>query len=315
MKKFTKKDLQFRRLKDQMLYKPTASVNGQSFVCRNLEKCTVYLPCFTSTLYIDDCIDCKIYLGPSESSVFIRDCKDCEITVAAQQVRVSGSSSILLYVFSATDLTLEKATNICLAPYNFVYPGIKTDFELAGFDTSLNLGFVVMDFSKEYEDDDPSFKNNKTSNNYYLMTVKNFQGFKMFHDGMMSKHFPDDEYLNNVDSDVLLNEVENAKTNYPIEWPKLFGGGAVDPMAMNSCIRFGENSNMMTFKMGHNAAESKNKFNNFIERKQNNEMVDSTNISVDLKQITNQDSKIYMIIFKYYFFTKYSKMNNECTIY
>ena len=65
-------------------------------------------------------------------------------------------------------------------------------------------------------------------------------------------------------------------------------------MAMNSCIRFGEQNNMMSFKMGHNAKESKNKFNNFLEKnKQNNPMVDSTMISLDLKQMANQDRKTH----------------------
>lgn len=234
MKKLSKKDLQFRKRKSETLYKPTNYVNSYSFVMRNLEDCKVFLPSHTSTVYIDDCINCQIYLGPTESSVFIRDCSDCTIATAAQQVRISDSKNLQMCVFSSTDLTLENARAVALAPYNFVYPGIGAHFDEVMIDTSKNQGFQVMDFDKEYGDD------KQEGENYYLIKGKRFEGFKRYHDGMIAREFPDDERLSKVDFEELKGLVEDEVKCYPIEWPEIYGGKGEDPATLNSQIQFKE---------------------------------------------------------------------------
>ena len=238
MGKLTKKDLQFRNKESETLFKPTSLINGSSFVIRNLDKCVVYLPSHTSTIYLDDCTDSQIFLGPTESSVFIRDCKNCQIATAAQQVRISDSSDLKVFVFSSTDLTLENARRIGLAPYNFVYPGVGQHFKDVMIDVSTNQGFQVMDFDREYGESESS------EENYYLIKAKNFDGFRRFHDLQMLEHFPDLEALQGLDIEDLENKVGFEIENFPIEWPEIYGGRGQDPTRLNSQIQFLESTAM-----------------------------------------------------------------------
>ena len=48
--------------------------------------------------------------------------------MAAQQVRVSDTSDIKLYIYSHTDPTFENVTGCVIGPYNFEYPMIKEHF-------------------------------------------------------------------------------------------------------------------------------------------------------------------------------------------
>ena len=238
MGKLTKKDLQFRNKESETLFKPTSLINGNSFVIRNLDKCLVYLPSHTSTIYLDDCTDSQIFLGPTESSVFIRDCKNCQIATAAQQVRISDSSDLKVFVFSSTDLTLENARRIGLAPYNFVYPGVGQHFKDVMIDTSTNQGFQVMDFDREYGESDSS------EENYYLIKAKNFDGFRRFHDLNMLAQFPDLEALQGLNLEDLEYKVEFEIENFPIDWPEIYGGRGQDPTRLNSQIQFLESNAM-----------------------------------------------------------------------
>jgi hypothetical protein len=264
MKKFTKKDLQFRRLEDKILFKKTNEINGQSFVCRNLTRCKVFIPCHMSTIYIDDCIECEIYLGPTESSVFIRDCTKCKITLCAQQIRISDSSDLTVFLFSSTDLTLEKARNIQLGPYNFVYPGIKDHFKSVEMDTSQNQGFVVMDFDREYAETQEDLPLN-----YSLIRAKDFNGFYDFHDQMMLRYYPDDTTLKEKDESTLLRLIDEAKQDYPVPFPEVFGGKGGNPLSLNSEIKMkddsdtsktGSDKSMISFKMGLSPIIAQQKF-------------------------------------------------------
>lgn len=294
MKKFTKKDLQFRRIQEKVLFKKTGEIDGHSFVCRNLTKCKVYLPCLTSTIYIDDCSNCEIYLGPTESSVFIRDCTRCTISLCAQQIRISDSADLTVFLFSSTDLTLEKASRITLAPYNFVYPGIKQHISDAQIDTSRNQGFVVMDFDLEY-----STAEQEMPPNYTLMTSGSFPGFHEFHDAKMLKYYPEDSGLAGLDEQKLESLVETSKREFPIVWPDVFGGTGLNPLRLNSQIRLGEErdfgrppseDSMMSFKMGLSPilAHQKFTFNN-----SNKTVLTSLQMSRKLSVETSQNSNLF----------------------
>lgn len=180
MKKLTKKDVQFRRKENELLTKPVGFIRGESFVLRNLKNCQVFVPGWFSTVYIDDCFDSNICFGPIESSVFVRDCSNCTISVAAQQVRISTSKDLTVYLFSATNLTLEKADNLVLAPFNFIYPGIHEHFQNSQIDLSVNNGFNVMDFDVEYGQ-------TQNNTNYTLMKKNNFEGFNEYVPDLISQ--------------------------------------------------------------------------------------------------------------------------------
>ena len=179
----------FTDRENEELTKLPGQINGNSFVCRKLSNCTVYLCDYNSAIYIDDCSNTQFYFGPTSGSVFMRNCDNCSLTAAAEQIRISDSSNIDLYAFSLTDIALEKAVGVKLAPYNFAYSGVDEHFERLGFRGKANNGFYVHDFTP-------------AEGNYSVMPVEEFRG-------MVEKRVTDE------DDEVL---------QCPVDWPAHFGG-------------------------------------------------------------------------------------------
>ena len=185
--------------------------------------------------------------------------------MAAQQIRISDSSNLVVFLFSSTDLTLEKARNIVLAPYNFVYPDIHKDFKSADIDTSRNQGFVVMDFDREYAENTEDLPLN-----YSLISQCDFPGFCEFYDLKMLEYYPEDTLLkkqNLIDSE---KQVEIAKNNFPVSWPEEFGGDGANPISFNSNLKVkdktsnfesDQDESMIFFKMGLSPILAQQQFN------------------------------------------------------
>jgi protein XRP2 len=72
----------FKAQKDQMLIKMPGDINGEMFMIKDLENCTVVLLDHTAQITVDRCNNTKFYIGPIKASIFFRDCSDCEITVS-----------------------------------------------------------------------------------------------------------------------------------------------------------------------------------------------------------------------------------------
>jgi hypothetical protein len=151
MKKLNRKDFIFGDQSKAELTKLPGQINNNSFLCRNLTDCEVYLCDKIGTIYIDDCIRCKFYLGPVTTSIFMRGCSDSQVSVAAQQVRISDSKNITALLFSQTQTTLENVTGLVIGPYNFAYSGIEAHFEGQAFTLTNNMAFKVMDFTPSEE--------------------------------------------------------------------------------------------------------------------------------------------------------------------
>lgn len=62
-----------------------------------------------------------------------------EVTAAANQVRVSNTKGIKLFIYSHTDPTFESVSGCTIGPYNFNYPKVRTHFEAAGTISSRRL--------------------------------------------------------------------------------------------------------------------------------------------------------------------------------
>lgn len=190
MSKLNKKDFMFTDRDGEELIKLPGQINGNSFACRKLVDCDVYLCDYNSTIYIDNCSNTRFFFGPTEASVFMRNCHNCTLTAAGEQIRVSDSTDIDVNVFSLTDLALENAKNIRLAPYNFAYTGIQEHFYKLGFSSATNNGFYVHDFTPG-------------PGHYSVMPNEEFKG-------KIVKQ---------------LDEMED-KPECPVSWPIYFGGDA-----------------------------------------------------------------------------------------
>ena len=186
--KLNKKDYMFVDQDSEELIKLPGQIDGQSFVCRNLTNCTVYICDSNATIYIDNCSNTSFYMGPTETSVFMRNCQNCRLSAAAEQVRISDSTNIEAYIFSLTDTALENARNVLIAPYNFVYNGIVEHFQQLKIDVNNNNAFFVMDFTPQ-------------PGNYAVLPIEQFFG-------------------NQVKE---LEGYEGELTN-PVPWPVYFGG-------------------------------------------------------------------------------------------
>lgn len=57
---------------------------------------------------------------------------DIELSTAANQVRVSDTSNVKLFLYSHTDPTFEKVSSCQIGPYNFSYPKLREHVEAVG---------------------------------------------------------------------------------------------------------------------------------------------------------------------------------------
>ena len=201
MPKLNKKDFIFADREGEELVKYPGKINGNSFVCRRLVNCDVYLCDCISTIYVDNCSNTRFYFGPVEGSVFVRKSDKCSVTAAAEQIRVSDSSYIDVYAFSLTDLALENSKMVRIAPYNFAYAGIKEHFDKMGFIGRVNNGFYVHDFTP-------------AEGNYNVMPAEEFGG----------------KIIKQID------EEEN-EPECPVVWPVYFGGSEDIDVFANREIR------------------------------------------------------------------------------
>lgn len=219
-KKLNKNDYIFRNFENQTLTKLPGSISGQSFLLKNLTNCQVYLCDYISQIYIQNCQDCEIYTGPVESSIFMRKSKNTKLTTAGQQIRISDSSNIQSFLFSLTDLTLENASEISIAPYNFVYKQVGEHFEKLGFDLKKdNNAFRVFDFTPK-------------EGNFFVMDCEKFEGNFFFGEG----------------EDIMVN---------PVPWPIYFGGDLDFDVFNRKEEKGAEEEGMMTFdiKVGMEKAQ------------------------------------------------------------
>lgn len=164
-----KTDLEFKNKDSEILSKPLGLLKGATFTLNNLTNCCVYLPGWFTNIYIDNCSNCEIHIGPVKLSVLIRNCKDCQLSLAAQDIRAVSSVNITIFIFSSNDLTIEKCSNIILAPYNFIYAGLNEHFKKSKLDLSINQGFMIMDFNDSIE-----------GKNYKLLNYERFTGYNMY---------------------------------------------------------------------------------------------------------------------------------------
>ena len=99
----------------------------------------------------------------------MRDCENMTIYAAAEQIRINKSHNIICHVFSQSDPTVEKCTNLVFAPYTLRYPGLSQQFQDAGLDVSEDRWNQVFDFT-----------HNPEAPNWRLMNPDEFTGIKEF---------------------------------------------------------------------------------------------------------------------------------------
>jgi len=255
MKKLNRKDFIFGDQANAELIKLPGQINNNSFLCRNLVDCEVYLCDKIGTIYLDDCVGCRFYLGPVSTSIFMRSCSDCQVSVAAQQVRISDSKKITALLFSQTQTTLENVTDLVIGPYNFAYSGIDEHFDGQSFALTNNMAFKVMDFTPSNE-------------SWRLMRSEEFPG----------SHKKD------------LPEIEREAVN-PVPIPVYYGGDLeydifkIKPVSEEDVLQ--DEEGMLTFKISVGMSDAQKRASNHQNCASDSKMSDSEKQTTDSKAQAN----------------------------
>eukprot|EP00434_Breviolum_minutum_P038771 symbB.v1.2.034406.t1/scaffold4435.1/size39697/1 len=91
--------------------------------------------------------NCRVLIGPCRSSSFIRNCENCTFWVATKQFRVRDCINCTFYLHCHTEPVIEASKDLRIAPFHAKYPGLKKQFQDAGFDSALNFWNAVYDFT------------------------------------------------------------------------------------------------------------------------------------------------------------------------
>ena len=59
-------DYLIENLTDQTVIKTPGQINGNQFMVRNCQNCSIYLFDHINTITVDDCKHCKIFIGPTK---------------------------------------------------------------------------------------------------------------------------------------------------------------------------------------------------------------------------------------------------------
>ncbi|CAH1098663.1 unnamed protein product [Psylliodes chrysocephalus] len=123
-----------------------------------LESCIIFLKGMPSTLHLNQLKNCKVFTGPVTTSIFAEHCENCTLVIACQQLRLHNSKRTDIYLFVTSRAIMEDCTEISLAPYNWIYEGITSDFESASFDTAVNNWTSIDDFDWLNQKHSPNWK-------------------------------------------------------------------------------------------------------------------------------------------------------------
>ncbi|XP_028131484.1 tubulin-specific chaperone C [Diabrotica virgifera virgifera] len=123
-----------------------------------LDSCTVSLQGSPSTLHLNYLRNCRIFSGPVSTSIFAENCENCILVIACQQLRLHNSKNTDIYLYVTSRAIMEDCKDINVAPYNWKYEGIESDFESASFDTAVNNWTCIDDFNWLNQKHSPNWK-------------------------------------------------------------------------------------------------------------------------------------------------------------
>lgn len=143
-------------LKGESVLKRPGSVNGESFVIKNLEDCSVYLLDYTSEVEVSNCVNCSIFIGPVDGPAIFDNCTGCKVAVASQQFQAKGCSGCKFGLYCATQPSLTGCSTIEIGSWVGAYPGLAAHFAAANLDPKANNWNKVYDGSAE-DGSEPNF--------------------------------------------------------------------------------------------------------------------------------------------------------------
>lgn len=154
----------FFNKRNENLLMTNEDVFKKDVTLNQLENCQLYLKGTPSALHLNNLKNCRVLSGPVSTSIFAENCENCTFVIACQQLRLHASKNINIYLHVTSRAIMEDCTAISVAPYNWEYDGIQTDFQTAMLDIKVNNWKCIDDFNwlnvkhspnwKEIDEDD-----------------------------------------------------------------------------------------------------------------------------------------------------------------
>lgn len=122
-------------------------VNNKDLTVANLTSCVFRIEGHPGSLHVKNLQNCLILSGPIARSFFAENCKNCRFVIACQQLRLHTSTNCDIYLHVTSRGIIEDSTEIYVAPYNFEYSNLATDFEESGLPRDRNNWNDLADFN------------------------------------------------------------------------------------------------------------------------------------------------------------------------
>jgi len=108
---------------------------------------TIQLPGTHSTFTIRNTSKCTISIGPCSGAISLEDLSDCTLQLAAHQIRLFQCQSLLLNVFTRTNIILEESSKITVTESSPWYDNWDTDLIATGLSSCPNNYSHVINFT------------------------------------------------------------------------------------------------------------------------------------------------------------------------
>ncbi|XP_063956961.1 protein XRP2-like [Lytechinus pictus] len=141
------KDFTFADLKGEEVGKVPGKINGQRFIIKNCEDCTIYLFDHMATITVDDCTNCRLFVGPNKGSIFLRNCSSMKCVIACQQFRTRDCKSIETLLHCDSKPIIESSIKMKFGCFQFYYPELYDQFKAAGLKAFSNTWSNIHDYT------------------------------------------------------------------------------------------------------------------------------------------------------------------------
>mmetsp|Transcript_48617 Transcript_48617/g.155583 ORF Transcript_48617/g.155583 Transcript_48617/m.155583 type:complete len:405 (-) Transcript_48617:263-1477(-) len=133
-------------LRNEVVVKRAAELQGLDYTLFDLEGCTVYLLGPMSALRLHRVKDCTIVAAPVLGSVFIDTAERCAFHLATGQIRIHTTTEAQFYARVRSKPIIEHTRGVLFAPLRLAYAGSEEQLQAARLDTETGLWEAVEDF-------------------------------------------------------------------------------------------------------------------------------------------------------------------------
>lgn len=140
-------DFTFANRKGEVLGRVPGKINGQRFIMKNCEDCTIYLFDHMATITVDDCTNCKMFVGPNKGSIFLRNCKSMKCIIACGQFRTRDCKGIDTLLHCDSKPIIESSTHMKFGCFQYYYPELYDQFKAANLKCYNNTWSSIHDYT------------------------------------------------------------------------------------------------------------------------------------------------------------------------